>query len=104
MIKPVIIQAVVYRCQIVFSENIVAEIAAGNRSQLVDIVDMVNADKGHLLVEMTPLDFAADHVPKVGIGSFSKQTPGIELRNDGEFFVVGGNVALDAKTDIVCSV
>ena len=102
MIKPVIIQAVVNRCQIVFSENIVAEIAAGNSGQLVDIVDMVDADKRHLMVEMSSLDFAAHDIPKVGIGSFSKQASCIKLGNDGELFVTRCDVALDAIPNFVC--
>lgn len=83
-------------------QEIIAEIAACNSGKVVDIVDMVDADKRHLMVEMPSLDFAAHDIPKVGIDSFSKQASCIKLGNDGEPFVIGRDVALDAIPNFVC--
>ena len=81
--------------------EIIAEIAARNSGKVVDIIDMVDADKRHLMVEMPSLDFAADDIPKVGIGGFSKQASCIKLGNDGELFVTRCDVALDAITSFI---
>ena len=83
-------------------QEIITEIAARNSGKVVDIVDMVDADKRHLMVGMPSLDFAAHDIPKVGIGGFSKQASCIKLGNDGEPFVIGRDVALDAITNFVC--
>jgi hypothetical protein len=95
------IQEIVGGCNIMLFQEIEAEVAARNSGEVVDIVDMVDADKGHLLVEMPPFDFAADNIPKVGVCSCSKQASGIQLGYDGEHFVVGRDVALYAITDFV---
>ena len=96
------IQEIVGSCNIMLFQEIIAEIAACNSGKVVDIVDMVDADKRHLMVEMPSLDFAADDIPKVGIGSFSEQASCIKLGNDGELFVIGCDVALDTITNFVC--
>lgn len=99
------IQKIVGGCDIMLLEESVSEIATRNsREVFFDIVDMVDADEGELVLEMPPSDFASDDVPKVGIGSPSKQASGVKLWNDGEPFVIGCDVALDAITDFVCCV
>ena len=56
-----------------FKES-VSEIATCNSSKVVvDIGNMVDADEGKLVLEMPTFDFVADGIPKVGIGSPSKQ-------------------------------
>ena len=96
------IQEIVGGCNIMLFQEIEAEVAARNSGEVVDIVDMVDADKGHLLVEMPTFDFAADNIPKVGVGCSSKQASGIKLGDDGEHFVVGRDVALYVISDFIC--
>lgn len=60
-----------------FKES-VSEIATRNSHKVVvNIVDMVDANEGKLVLEMSFFDFASDDIPKVGIGGISKQISGV---------------------------
>ena len=95
------IQEIVCGCDVMFFKESVSEVATRNSSKVVDVIDVVDADEGELVLEMPPLDFATDDIPKVGVGGISEQASGVKLWNNGESFVIGCDIALDAITDFV---
>ena len=98
------VQKVVGGCDIMLLEESVSEVATCNSRKIVDVVNVVDADEGKLVLEMSPFDFTSDDIPKVGIGGISKHASGVKLWDDGEPFIIGCDVALDVITDFVCCV
>ena len=96
------VQEIVGSCDIMLFKESVSEVATRNSGKVVDIVDVVDADERELVLEMPLPDFAANDIPKVGIGGISKQASGVKLWNDGKPFVIRCNKALDAIADFVC--
>ena len=95
------VQEIVCGCDVMLFKESVSEVATRDSCKVVDVIDVVDADEGELVLEMPPLDFAANDIPKVGVSCISKQASGVKLWNDGESFVVGCDIALDVITDFV---
>ena len=62
---------------------------------------MVDANKGHLMVEMTSGDVAASEVPKIGILRIAEDGTRVELWADGETSLLGRDEALHCERKVL---
>lgn len=93
-------QRIGFKDEVVVADNIPIEIATDDGDHIADAGEADDADVGQMVSEIATLDGAPHEVVVGWVGAFANHSTGIELRDDGEGAMIGGEIALEIEQDM----